>query len=118
MSQPLEAPKSRWDHALLGVLASMALTLTLAGVGAFVLLEGDSTGRRQIVPEALRVPGLVLMLFSGVAGAAVVSACRGRITRRGWPRAAQGALWTSGLSAALNVALVAILAYSRWRRWS
>jgi len=118
MSQPLEHSNHRWDHALVGVVVSMALTIVLAGIGAFLLLEGDSTGRRHIVPEVLRLPGLILMLFSGVAGAVVVIASRGRASRRGWPRAARGAFWTSALAAALNVALVTLLAYSRWRSLS
>lgn len=118
MSDPLETPKRRWDHRLVGVLGAMTLTAAFAAFGGFLLLEGDSTGRRHIVPEILRVPGLVLMLFSGVAGAVVVIVLRGRAARRGWPRAANGALWTSALAATLNIAVVAILAYSRWRRWS
>lgn len=112
------AAASRRDHALVGVFASMLLTIALAGIGGFLLLEGDSTGRRQIVPEALRVPGLVLMLFSGVVSAGVVAAGRGLAARRGFTRAAQGALWTGAVVAALNVAVVALLAYASWRRHS
>ena len=118
MSDPLETPKRRWDHGLVGVLGAMTLTAAFAAFGGFLLLEGDSTGRRHIVPESLRLPGLILMLFSGVAGGVVVTASRGFASRRGWPRAARGALWTSAVAAALNVAFVALLAYSRWRSLS
>jgi hypothetical protein len=107
----------RGDHMLVGVFVSMLLTIALTGIGAFLLLEGDSTGRRQMVPEALRLPGLVLMLFSGVVSAGVVAACRSHAVRRGFTRAAQGALWTGAVVAALNVALVALLAYARWRSY-
>ena len=117
MGDPLEASTRRGDHALVGVFVSTLLTIALAGIGAFLVLEGDSTGRRQM-PEALRVPGIVLMLFSGVVSAGVVAAGRGLAARRGFRRAAQGALWTGAVLAALNIAVVALLAYATWRRHS
>ncbi|MBP6705026.1 MAG: hypothetical protein KA385_16045 [Vicinamibacteria bacterium] len=113
-----EASKHRWDHPVVGMFASIAVTIILAALGSFLLLKGDSTGRRHLVPEFLRLPGLLLLLFSGVAGAAIAAVFRASVARRGWPRAAKGALWTSVIVGALNLAIVALVFALRFRQLS
>jgi len=105
----------RGDHPVVGGLASIVIASSFAGLGAFLLLEGDSTGHREIVPEVLRLPGLVLMLFCGVAGAAFVAASRSRAERLGWPRAASGAFRVSLLLAIANLALVGLIFVLRFQ---
>ena len=108
------APQRGLDHEILGGLFSMALMVVIAVLGGVLLLQGDSDGRR-LIPEFLRLPGLVLLMFCGVHGLGIVAACRKRAERRGWPQAAKGALWTSALAAVANVGVVAVLAHAVWR---
>jgi hypothetical protein len=98
------------DHEIVGIFVSVLLTVGLAGSGA--LLAG---GRG--VPDALIFVGVLAILFCGFITLALVAVARKRAARRGWPRAAKGALWTGAAVAILNVAfwIVALLvARSRW----
>ena len=97
------APNPR-DHAIIGVFASILL---MAALGVAGLLSGW-----RGVPEPLVLTGVIAIVFSGFITFAAMAVARKPLARRGWPRAATGALWSGAVFAILNAAfwVVAFLA--------
>ena len=90
------APNPR-DHAIVGVLGSILLMAALGVAG--VLLSGS-----RGVPDPLVVTGVVAIVGSGFITFAAMAVARKPLARRGWPRAARGALWAGAVFAILNAA--------------